>query len=127
MSQFSVLKEQKYINLETLRKNGQSVRTPVWFVLDGDTVYVRTGANSGKVKRICNYGNIQIAPCEVNGTPTGDWMPVIAREIHDDEISRKVDGWLGKKYGLMKFLFQMSSKIRKLPETIVEIKERPGA
>jgi uncharacterized protein len=124
MNLSEVFKDKQYVNLDTVRKNGQSMKTPVWFVMDGDTMYVRTGADSGKVKRIRNNGNIQIAPCQMNGTPTGDWMPAFAREIHDEEISRKVDGWLGKKYGLMKFLFQISSKIQKLSESILEITER---
>jgi len=32
LEQFS---KKKYLSLETFRKNGKSVRTPVWFVPDG--------------------------------------------------------------------------------------------
>ena len=49
---FEQFKDKKYLNLETYRKNGQVMPTPVWFVQDGEVFYVRTGANSGKVKRI---------------------------------------------------------------------------
>jgi PPOX class probable F420-dependent enzyme len=54
MTAFDQLTQQQYINLETFRKNGVGVKTSVWFVQDGDTIYVRTVANSGKVKRIRN-------------------------------------------------------------------------
>jgi len=37
-----------FLNLETFRKNGQGVRTPVWFTQDGGMFYVRTVAGSGK-------------------------------------------------------------------------------
>ena len=35
---FAPLASQKYISLETFRKNGQGVKTPVWFVLHNDAV-----------------------------------------------------------------------------------------
>ena len=31
--------EQKYLNLESFRKNGQGVRTPLWFVEDDGVLY----------------------------------------------------------------------------------------
>ena len=49
LEQFS---KKKYLNLETFRKNGKSVRTTVWFIQEGETIYVNTWSNSGKVKRI---------------------------------------------------------------------------
>src|SRR5437868_1166645 len=45
---------QKYISLETFKKSGQGVRTPVWFVLHNSAFYAYTEADSGKVKRIRN-------------------------------------------------------------------------
>ena len=39
---------QKYINLETFRKSGVGVKTPVWFVQDRDVLYVWTQADSWK-------------------------------------------------------------------------------
>jgi PPOX class probable F420-dependent enzyme len=62
---------QPFLNLESFRKNGQSLKTPVWFTQVDDVIYVRTVANSGKVKRIRNNGNINIVPCEASGNPTG--------------------------------------------------------
>ncbi len=41
---------QNYINIETFRMNGQGVKTPVWFVQDDGSLYVRTAEGSGKVK-----------------------------------------------------------------------------
>ena len=43
-----------YLNLETYRKSGVAVRTPVWFAEQGGILYLYTLADSGKVKRIRN-------------------------------------------------------------------------
>jgi PPOX class probable F420-dependent enzyme len=113
---------QSYLNLETFRKNGVGVKTPVWFVEDGATLFVRTDATSGKVKRIRNNRQVHIAPCKMDGALLGDWIGASARMVNDQEIDRKVDRLLGKKYGLMKTLFGLASSIKGRKNTIIEIK-----
>jgi len=88
-----------FLNLETVRKNGQSMKTPVWFTQVGDVIYVRTVAGSGKVKRVRNKGTVRIVPCEANGTPTGEWVPAHAVEVTDEGTAELVAGLLEKKYG----------------------------
>ena len=122
MSNLELFDRQNYLNLETFRKTGVGVKTPVWFVQEDETLFVRTIANSGKVKRIRNNGHVNIAPCKVDGTPIGSWVPAIAREIRDPDTDRKVDRLLGKKYGLMKTFFSLSSSLKKQEGTILEIK-----
>jgi hypothetical protein len=51
---------QQYLNLETYRKTGQAMPTPVWFLEDNGTLYVRTVANSGQVKRIRNNSRVRV-------------------------------------------------------------------
>ena len=48
------LKKQQCISVETFRKNGVGVRTPVWFAQDGENMVVRKEGTSGKMKRIRN-------------------------------------------------------------------------
>ena len=119
---YSCFQNQKYLNLETFRRSGVGVKTPVWFVQDGELFFVRTGANSGKVKRIRNNGTVNIAPCKMNGKLIGEWLQAIAREVANPEIERKVDKLLDKKYGLLKKIFFMdrASNVRKF--TILELK-----
>lgn len=114
-------RQQKYLNLETFRRNGEGMKTPVWFVQDGDILYVQTVANSGKVKRIRNNGRVNIAPCKMDGTPTATWVPAQAREVVDAEIARKVNLLLEKKYGLMKKLFALQSARKGRKDTVLEI------
>lgn len=118
------LNRQQYINLETFRRNGIGVRTPVWFVEDGGRIYVRTIANSGKVKRIRNNGQVNITPCQVDGTPLGEWIPATAQEVRDQDINKKVDHLLDKKYGLMKKMFALASTIQGRQYTVLTILPR---
>jgi uncharacterized protein len=122
MTSFDQLNRQQYLNIETFRKSGVGVKTPVWFVQEGDTIFVRTGADSGKVKRIRNNAQVQIASCKVDGTPLGEWIPAVAREVKDEDTDRKVDRLLDKKYGLMKKITVLMASMRKGKDTILEVK-----
>jgi uncharacterized protein len=124
MSGFDQLTGQQYINLETFRKTGVGVKTPVWFVQEGDALFVRTVANSGKVKRIRNNAQVNIAICKGDGALLGEWLPANARELKDEETDRKVNRLLDKKYGLMKKLFGLVSRIQGRKDTVLEIKRR---
>ena len=124
MSTLEPLRRQQYLNLETFRRSGKSMKTPVWFVEDGDILYVRTIANSGKVKRIRNNGLVNIAPCKVDGALLGEWIPANAREVTDTETAAKVDRLLDKKYGLLKKVFALSSALKGRKYTVLEISGR---
>jgi hypothetical protein len=114
--------KRKYLNLETFRKNGESMKTPVWFAQDGETIYVQTMANSGKVKRIRNDGGVNIAPCKVDGKLVGTWIPAHAREVTDPEVSTTVNRLLDRKYGLLKKMFENQRAHSGGKDTILEIK-----
>jgi PPOX class probable F420-dependent enzyme len=95
---------EKYISLETYRKNGRGVRTPVWFVEssigDSSTFYVRTSDDTGKYKRIRNNPSVQIALCDIRGSIKGEWVKGEAR-IASEEEKLKAFKMLEKKYGMM--------------------------
>ncbi len=121
MNALEQFKKQKYLNLETFRGNGESMKTPVWFVQDDEILYVQTLANSGKVKRIRNNGRVNIATCKMDGTPTSAWVPAKAREVNGEEIIKKVNRLLEKKYGLMKKLLALHAGRQDRVDTILEI------
>jgi uncharacterized protein len=92
---------EKYINLETYRKNGRGVRTPVWFIEGDDGIlYVRTSDDSGKYKRIRNNPSVQMATCDMRGSVKGNWIKGEARIASEDE-KLKTFKMLEKKYGMM--------------------------
>ncbi len=111
-----------FLNLETFRKNGVGVKTPVWFTQNDGTLYVRTIAGSGKVKRIKNSGEVKIAPCEANGTPIGEWVHAHAVEVTDPESADMVRRLLEKKYGAVQVkAFAAFTSLRKEKYTVLKI------
>lgn len=114
--------KQKYLNLETYRKNGECMDTPVWFVQEGESFYVITKANSGKVKRIRNNGRVNIAACKMDGKLVGKWVAAQAHQVADPELSQKVDRLLDQKYGLLKKMFMSRRSNEERQSTILEIK-----
>jgi PPOX class probable F420-dependent enzyme, Rv2061 family len=97
--------KQKYLNLETYRKSGEAMRTPVWFVEEGGNLYVRTGAESGKVKRIKRNSEVMVAPCAMNGKVQGTWVKAVAEIMDGPEVAH-LEALLDRKYGLQKKLFE---------------------
>lgn len=122
MNNLHSFENQKYLNLETFRKTGVGVQTPVWFVQDGEALYVRTIADSGKVKRIRNCSQVNIAPCKMDGALLGDFVPALAREVTSEDIERKVDHLLDQKYGLLKKMFSVAGGLNGRRYTIIEVK-----
>ena len=91
--------DQKYINLETYKKDGTSIRTPVWFVIDKNLIYVITRDSTGKVKRLRNNQNVRIVPCSFKGEPKNEWVKGAAEKITGDEAD-KIIKIRKKKYGM---------------------------
>ena len=118
MTAFDQLTQRQYINLETFRKSGEGVKTPVWFVQDGETIFECTAVNSGKVKRIHNNTHINIATRKADGALLGELVPALARELKDEEIDRKVNRLLERKYGLLKKMFGLVSALQSHKDTI---------
>ena len=91
--------DQKYINLETYKKDGTYVRTPVWFVIDNDLIYVITRDSTGKVKRLRNNQDVRIVLCSFKGEPKSEWIKGKAENITGDEAN-KIIKLRKKKYGM---------------------------
>lgn len=121
----SAFENQKYLNLETYRKSGQAMPTPVWFVQDGDKLYVRTVDNSGKVKRVRNNPHVRVAPCEVRGELKGPWVEAKASLVNDPATTQRVVQLLNQKYGLMKRAFDLMNILNRRGYAVIEIDMTP--
>ena len=99
----------KYITLETYRKNNEAVRTPVWFVIKHDLVYVVTRSQTDKVKRLKNNQKVKIATCTIKGKITGQWMHGTAKILTETETKDAVK-WRDKKYGFIAKIAKFLSK-----------------
>lgn len=111
MDKLAQFANQKYLNLESYRKNGEGVRTPLWFVEDNGSLYFYTVAHSYKVKRIRNNPRVRVAPCNARGKVKGEWVDATARRL-DAAEARRADDLLNRKYGLFKRTLNFLAKIR---------------
>jgi len=91
--------DHKYINLETYKKDGTPVRTPVWFVIDNDLIYVITRESTGKVKRLKNNHDVRIVLCSFKGEPKNEWIKGKAEKITGEKADMVIN-LRKKKYGM---------------------------
>ena len=91
--------DQKYINLETYKKDGTPVRTPVWFVIDKELIYVITRDSTGKVKRLKNNQDVRIVSCSFKGEPKNEWVKGKTEMITGEEADKAIK-LRKKKYGM---------------------------
>ena len=95
---FDQFSDQKYLNLETYKKDETPVKTPVWFVINSGVLYVVTRESTGKVKRLKNNQNVRIVPCGFKGEEKGEWVTGKATIVGGEE-SEKAIKLRRKKYG----------------------------
>jgi len=110
----------KYLNLETFRKTGVGVRTPVWFAQQETIFYVYSEADSGKVKRIRNNPKARIAPCDMRGNLRGAWVDARARICESSEAAHGQE-LLRRKYGWMKIVGDFFSRLRGHTQAVIAI------
>jgi PPOX class probable F420-dependent enzyme len=90
--ELAVLEGKRYLSLETYRKSGTGVRTPVWFAVEPTNapasnprkLYVYTVTDSGKAKPIRQNGVVKIAPCDARGNVSGKWIDAHAEIVSGD-------------------------------------------
>jgi PPOX class probable F420-dependent enzyme len=109
-----------YLNLETYRRNGQPIRTTMWFVEREGRLYLRTPITAGKVKRIRNRPNVRVAPCDRRGNLKGDWVAGQARLIDPTEAAW-VNPLVRRKYGLLKRLLEVRAWLWNIEYVVIEV------
>ena len=93
------LGDERYINLETFKKDGNGVKTPVWCVpLDGKIV-VYTNGTSYKVKRLQRNPRVRVAACDVRGNVRGAWVDGECHIIDDAARVERAHRAFIDKYG----------------------------
>ncbi|MBM3463759.1 MAG: PPOX class F420-dependent oxidoreductase [Armatimonadetes bacterium] len=118
---FASLVHEKFVCLTTYRRNGAAVPTPMWFVPGDGVLYMRTDERSGKAKRIRLNGRAAVAPSDFRGRPTGRHIECEARLVPAAEMPF-VDEGIKKKYGFMKKLVDLRSRLTGVRITCIEIR-----
>ena len=113
----------RYLNLESYRKSGAAVRTPLWFA-QGEAeaegvLYVYSVADSGKVKRIRNNARVRVVPCTLRGAPRGEWVEGRA-QILDAAGDARGHHLLRRKY-LMKRVGDWFGRLRPRQHAVMAI------
>jgi uncharacterized protein len=123
---FATFAHRNYLNLETFKRNGDAVCTPVWFAAaqppDADPMrrlYIYTLENTGKIKRIRNNPRVRIAPCDARGNLKGNWVEARARLLSGPEADL-ANRTLTRKY-LLKRIFDFLAFFRVTKRTLIAI------
>ena len=103
------IKSEEYISLETYRKNGKSVKSPVWFVIENDLLYIITRSQTGKIKRLKNNLQVKFALCTMKGKITGEWISGTVK-ILDEKQTKEAVKMRDKKYGFLAKIAKFLSK-----------------
>ena len=106
-SRFDQFIDQKYLSLETYKRDSTPIQTPVWFVTENDQIYITTKETTGKVKRLRNNQNARIAVCSMKGDIKSDWVDVGLENIPEESDVEKIVKLRKKKYGCSARLISM--------------------
>src|SRR4029453_6901243 len=116
---------QRYLNLESFKRDGTPVQTPVWFAEEEGVLYVYTLANAWKVKRIRRNSHIRIAPCTMHGTVIGPWVKAAAT-IMDATTAAHGHALLRHKYGWMKGIGDLFSRLLHRERVVIAMRLLAG-
>jgi hypothetical protein len=99
MTVIEQIDQDRNVSLTTFRRDGRSVATTLWFVVDRGELLVLTAPDSGKVKRIRNNGRVVIAPCDsagriAPGAPSAEGTA----QILDEPETARVHKLMARRY-----------------------------
>lgn len=125
----AAFRDHKYLSLETFKKSGEGVKTPVWFAADpardlagdGAAIYIYTIGNTGKVKRIRNNGRVKIAPCTMRGELLGEWVNARAEIVTGEEATSGME-LLNRKYFPWKQLLGLFALLSRRERVVMRIR-----
>jgi PPOX class probable F420-dependent enzyme len=90
----------KTVLLETRRRDGSWVATPVSLVVEDGHAFFRTYDASGKAKRLRNFAQLRISPSSLRGKRRGAWRTGTARMLTGADAEHARD-LLAAKYPVL--------------------------
>lgn len=91
---------QRTILLQTKKRDGTWVDTPVNVAVRGEHAYIRTYAKAWKSKRLKNFPEVRFCPSTLRGKPIGTIVLARARLLTGEE-AREAAGLLAHKHPLL--------------------------
>ncbi|GEM_PF-1425142 len=86
------------ILLETFKQSGEAVNTPIWFVADGETLYIATGQEAYKVKRLRRDPRARVAGADAAENPATEWIDMRAHVVEDESEKARIFDLLNRRY-----------------------------
>jgi PPOX class probable F420-dependent enzyme len=111
MSAFEDLAGSRYVSLETYKKDGTAVQTPVWVARNGADLVVFSNGDSYKVKRLRRNPKLRIAKCGVRGGLKGPWHEAMGRVVEDEGQKQSAIEAIRSKYGWQMTLVDIGAGI----------------
>jgi PPOX class probable F420-dependent enzyme len=104
----------RYVSITTRKRDGSTVSSPVWIAPLGDgTAGFTTGSDSGKVKRIRNFADVTLRPCDQRGRVAADAVEVAAvASIVIGHDADPVKVAVKQKYGWQFTLIEVGGTVR---------------
>lgn len=104
----------RYVSITTRKRDGSTVSSPVWIAPLGDgTAGFTTGATAGKVKRIRNFPDVTLRPCDARGRVSAGAAEVHASaSVVTGAEAEPVKAAVKRKYGWQYTLVEVSGTVR---------------
>jgi uncharacterized protein len=94
------LSNQKYMLLETYKKNGEAKRTVVGFAVENGIVFFYTNPKAWKAKRLRRNSKVRLAGCSWGGEVKGEWADGRAHRVKDSTEAKRIIKLVNSKYGM---------------------------
>lgn len=107
--------------LRTRKRDGSLVSTPVNVAVDGDRAYFSTPAHAGKVKRLANFGEVEVTPCTARGRPTGATLRATARKLEGEQAAAARAKLRAKHPFVHRVLVPIELRLRRTGEVVYEL------
>lgn len=128
MPSYQQFADATYISLETYRKDGSAVPTPVWVAGHEGKLVVITNGTSFKVKRLRNNPACRLAICNASGKAIlSDWAEAQCEVVEGADCEPPL-ATLRSKYGLQFWLLEVAARLgRKRKDWVILRISLPGA
>jgi PPOX class probable F420-dependent enzyme len=100
MNPIDTLGRERFLLLETRKRDGTWVGTPISVVVDQGRLFFRAYDASGKAKRLRNFPDVKVTASNYRGKTRGTTRTGTTRLLDDDE-SRPVRRLLARKYPIL--------------------------
>jgi len=96
---------QRVLNLESYKKDGKPVRTPVVFAETNGVLYFQTALKAWKAKRVVRNPTVRIVPSTFRGDPKGNWVNARVTKLEGEEAQKARKIYVDKLSFITRFFF----------------------